>query len=69
MRKQRFMDQSVFICPVCQNKFPLMRNHGNQREKGHIKDLWCPFCKTERKFIEVRHGDVYVDESGRIVYM
>ena len=53
MRKQRFMDTSIMICPVCKKKFPIMRNHGQRRAKGHIKDIWCPFCGTERKFVEV----------------
>ena len=63
------MDQSIFICTVCGNRFPLMRDHGNQRERGHIKDLWCPFCKADRKFLEVRRGDSYVDGNGNVVYV
>ena len=57
MRKQRFMDLSNFICPVCGKSFPIMRNHGQQREKGHIKDIWCPYCKEDRKFKEIRKRD------------
>ena len=30
---------------------------GNQREKGHIKDLYCPQCREAVKCIEIRHCD------------
>lgn len=69
MRKQRYMDQSIFICPVCNNQFPIMRNHGHHRERGHIKDIWCPFCKEDRKFQEVRRRDFVMTATGSIIYM
>lgn len=68
MKTQRYMDLSTFVCQECGNRFPLMRNHGKQRERGHIKDLWCPFCRTDRKFIEVRTGDYYVCDNGKVIY-
>lgn len=30
-----------------------------QREKFHVKDLWCPVCLSIRKCIEVRWCDTY----------
>ena len=63
------MDQSTLICPVCGNTFPIMRNHGQHRERGHIKDVWCPFCKVDRKFQEVRRTDCVVTASGAVIYM
>ena len=68
MRKQRYMDLSMFICPECGNTFPIMRNHGHHRERGHIKDIWCPYCKEDRKFREVRKTD-YVVANGNMIYM
>ena len=67
MRKQRYMDLSTFVCPVCNKTFPIMRNHGKQREKGHIKDIWCPYCRQERKFLEIRDGDCLVTNND-IIY-
>ena len=67
MRKQRFMDQSTLVCPVCHNTFPIMRNHGQHRKRGHIKDLWCPFCKAERKMVEAR--DFVMTMSGERIYI
>lgn len=59
MRKQYHMELSMFVCPHCGNTFPLMRYHGKRREKGHIKDIWCPYCKDNRKFLEIRKNDYY----------
>ena len=30
---------------------------GNQREKGHVKDLYCPVCMEDVKCLEIRHCD------------
>ena len=30
---------------------------GNQRKKGHIKDLYCPQCREIVKCLEIRHCD------------
>lgn len=68
MKKQRFMDLSMFICPSCGKPFPIMRNHGQHRERNHIKDIWCPYCKSDQKFKEVKRGEM-VMMNGEVVYM
>jgi len=68
MHKQRFMDLSNFVCPTCGNVFPIMRSHGRKREAGHIKDIWCPFCKTDQKFLEVKKGEAYKRNNGKVIY-
>ena len=62
------MDLSTFICPTCGKTFPIMRPHGQQRKRGHIKDIWCPYCKTTQKFKEVRKNDCFVN-NGNVIYM
>lgn len=52
MKKQRFMEASYLTCPVCGNKTPISRCKGRRREYGHIKDMYCWYCKEERKFVE-----------------
>lgn len=42
-------------CPVCGNLFPIPRAVGYQRKYGHPKDIWCPFCKAERTFTEIKN--------------
>lgn len=68
MRKKRFMELSTCICNECGCKMTVPREHGNMRKKGHIKDLWCPICKKDTKFYEVRKGDYFVDGNGNVVY-
>ena len=69
MRKQRFMDLSMFICPTCGKTFPIMRNHGQHRASHHIKDLWCPYCKSDQKFTEVKRGEMFRMKNGNVIYM
>lgn len=69
MKKQRFMDLSIFVCPTCGKTFPIMRNHGQHRERGHIKDIWCTYCKSEQKFLEVRKKDSYTLNNGKLIYV
>lgn len=68
MRKQRYMDLSMMICPECGKAFPIMRNHGQRRKSGHIKDLWCPYCKEDQKFLEIGRGECWKN-NGKIIYM
>lgn len=46
---------SDMICPICHKKFPIPRKKNKQRERHHIKDMWCPFCLQEVKMIEKRY--------------
>lgn len=55
---------STFICPECGQRFPLPRPSRSQRERGHIKDLWCPKCKEIQKFIEIRESDFVINQEG-----
>ena len=56
MKKRNCMIVSDLRCIECGNIFPIMRSKGYMREKNHIKDMWCPVCKKESKFIE--RGDL-----------
>ena len=52
---------SRFICLKClQIGIPGIQRK-SQREKYHIKDLFCTYCKQETKHIEIRHCD-WIDE-------
>lgn len=41
-----------YICPDCGFNFMVYRLPQARREKGHIKDLYCPFCDEDKGFIE-----------------
>ncbi len=51
---------STFTCQQCGMKMPLPRNHGQQREHGHIKDIYCPGCKKISKFVECKYNEFEV---------
>lgn len=67
MRENRF-EISNFVCPECGNKFPIPRPKSMRREKRHVKDLWCPFCKKTVKTIEYKPRDIFVTMSGEVLY-
>lgn len=46
------MYESAFDCTECGRRLYLPRKDSKRREKNHIKDLWCPFCKKVCHFIE-----------------
>jgi hypothetical protein len=49
---------SEFYCVICGNKgVPIARY--NQREAGHIKDLYCVHCQKETHHVEVRANSPY----------
>lgn len=60
------METSYFVCMECGMVIPLPRKHGKRRERGHIKDIYCPGCKKETKFRERRNGDYEI--AGDSVY-
>lgn len=53
---------SRFICCKCLNENCIaqgIQRGGKQREKNHIKDLYCVICNDVEKSIEVRYCDNY----------
>lgn len=46
---------SKFYCTQCGREgIPLPRKDGRNREPGHLKRLYCIYCKQEHNFAEVR---------------
>ena len=52
---------SRFICLKClkENQLGSGIQRANQREKGHVKDLYCLQCKAVTKNLEVRYCDSF----------
>ena len=53
---------SRFICLKCLDwKFTYIQGiqRSNQRQKGHVKDLYCLQCKAVTKNLEVRYCDSF----------
>lgn len=71
MRKRKGHDVecyiSYLICPTCGKRFPIPRRPHHSRERGHIKTVWCPYCKRKTDMREIRYGDFYKTMSGEII--
>lgn len=48
---------SDMYCVKCGGHMTVPRPRRKAREKSHLKDMYCPYCKTESKFLEVREKD------------
>lgn len=59
---------STLVCPECGMEIPIPRNHGRQREKGHIKDIYCPKCREVKQCKEIKYSEFYRNLDGEIVY-
>lgn len=68
MKKRKGLKITTYIshceCPKCGNYFPIPRMPHHAREKGHQKDIWCPFCKETVQMTEIRYGDVLYNGCG-----
>jgi len=58
-RGSRFVGDCGIIIPL-----PRM---SRQREKGHIKDLWCPKCGKVHGFKEVKSNEFIMTMSGELL--
>lgn len=57
MSSRRNFTISDVYCSQCGMKTTVPRKKNKQREKGHVKDVWCVHCKTITKHIEKRAMD------------
>jgi hypothetical protein len=57
---------SRFFCTECGNEsMPIYRPKGKMREAGHLKKLYCLYCKKEVNHAEVREIGGYTEEDFR----
>ena len=55
---------SDFYCTQCGKKgIPVIRKNGQFREKGHLKKLYCCYCKEETNHVEVRPFGKYTYDN------
>ena len=65
--KRKSINTSSFICSRCGKlAYQLPRIH-SQREKHHVKTLYCPWCKDIEKCTEIRSFEVYKTLSGEVI--
>lgn len=55
------MTISDLYCCECGFHMTVPRSRGKQRNKGHLKKLYCVRCKREVNFHEVREKDFILE--------
>lgn len=54
------LTQSRMFCVICGHEsLPIWRRPGKQREPGHLKKLYCEYCKVETNHAECREFGKY----------
>ncbi len=48
------------VCETCGGEMFVPRKKSRKREEGHIKTMWCPYCKAVKDFRECE----FLVESG-----
>ena len=59
----RYVSHSFFCTNCGQKGIPIARSVGKLREPGHLKKLYCIYCKAEHNFAEIGPG--YSEEDFR----
>lgn len=67
MRKRNNVLLSQCVCQKCQTVLTVPRIHGQMRENGHVKDLWCPTCKQVEHFTEIKYNQFYKNMLGEVI--
>lgn len=69
MPNRKSSTTSDFYCTKCGNKgIPIARKIGSQREAGHLKKLYCMYCKEEVNHAEVRPFGSYNYEDFKLEF-
>lgn len=50
MRKYSNAVMRYFKCPDCDCIVPVSKNANTSTTIGHVKTIYCPFCKEDRDF-------------------
>ena len=67
MSKRQSYTISHFLCPECGNEIPLPRRSNRNRESGHIKDIYCPYCNKVQQFLEFKSNQPIRNMDGEEV--
>lgn len=62
-RRSNIYKSSRFVGIGCETVIPLPRVY-RQREKGHVKDIWCPICGKVHGFKEYKANEYWMTMSG-----
>lgn len=67
--KNQFFSESEFYCTQCGSKgIPVLRKRGQEREAGHLKNLFCLTCGKEQNHVECKPYTRYTHEDFLIEF-
>ena len=52
MKWQKNVTERRFKCPVCKTIQVAYKSSAHRTAEGHIKTMWCYWCKAERQFVQ-----------------
>ena len=53
-RSNVFMISDMYCCNCGKNGLPIARKYGHYKEPGHLKKLYCIYCKKEYNHVEIK---------------
>ena len=57
MNSKSYAVSTDLMCSEC-GEIQVIYRHRNNRPSFHIKDMWCPVCHKDVKFIELKDRDI-----------
>ena len=70
MAKNKSFTTSDFYCTRCGRQgIPIARRLGAEREAGHLKRLYCLYCREEVNHVECKPFSYYTREDFFIEYL
>lgn len=69
MRNRKINISDFYCCSCGKRVLPLPRKDGQGREPGHLKKLYCLYCKEEKNAVEIRENGKYTYEDFMIEYL
>ena len=57
--KQTRLASTDLICLECGYVTSIIRCGDRLKDDEHIKDMYCPMCKEDRKFLELKDASVF----------
>lgn len=59
----------LFFCTQCGHQgIPIIRPTAHKRESGHLKNLYCIYCKKETNHVEICDKGQYTEEDFKLEY-
>ena len=57
--KQTRLASTDLICLECGYVTSIVRSGDRLKDDEHIKDMYCPMCKDDRKFLELKDASIF----------